>query len=86
MIPEVYPPMFIPKLYTMLQRAIGLDISIYVKGVPDAMMDGTLVDFDEDFIYMQTPDSAECWRIDSLSGLVVLTPENDPKFEVIFKK
>jgi hypothetical protein len=80
----MHTPILAPKLYMMLEKAIGLDVSIYVQGVQDAMMDGRLIDFDDDFIYIQSPDSVEAWRINSLSGLVVFTPEDLPVFEVVF--
>jgi hypothetical protein len=80
----MHTPILAPKLYMMLEKAIGLDVSIYVQGVQDAMMDGLLIDFDDDFVYIKSPDSIEAWRIDSLSGLVVFTPETEPKFEVVF--
>jgi hypothetical protein len=80
----MHTPILVPKLFEMMEKSIGLDISIYVRGVQDAMMDGVLVDFDSDFLYLQSSDSVEAWRLESLSGVVVFTPESEPKFEIVF--
>jgi hypothetical protein len=80
----MHTPILVPKLYDMLEKSIGLDISIYVKDVQDAMMDGVLIDFDSDFLYLQSDNSVEAWRINTLSAIVVFTPDAEPKFEVVF--
>lgn len=85
---DSHPVAATPLFFAYLAKSIGMPVSVYVKEIPDAMMDGTLVDFDDDYVFIQSDYSMDAWRIDALAGISVFTDseEHDPRFEIVFNE
>ena len=85
---DLHQPVLASRFFAYLEKSVGMPVSIYVREIPDSMVDGLLVDYDDEYVFIKTDYSMDAWLIKDLSGISIFTDADDetPKFEITFGK